>query len=159
MLDVSVADTIDLADFDEYERDAGTSGLCGTFALALQRVFPHLALRLVCHKNEDGEPRRCRDGSLFWRHVVAADADGLYDIDGCGQPKDLAENYCWDNSAGGCLVEVDPAELLSILKADQKSFDPLCFERWTARLMDARFKLAGIAAEVVSQDADPVHGM
>ena len=132
---------IDLADFDEYDRDMGTSGLCATFAMALKAAFPSLRYELLCHADENGNPRMAKDGDPVWRHAVVRDDEGrIFDVDGKVAMDDIIVNYCWDNPkhTGGVLLAVDDVEFRRIIMADRKSFDDRYFAKWSQMIADAK---------------------
>lgn len=128
---------IETAGFDECDQDAGTSGLCGTFALALQAVVPELKLGLICLADREGQPLRAGDGDPYWKHVVAIDGEHLFDVEGHVLLEHVIENFCWDNpiGKGGVLVPIDRGDLEALLN-DKKSFDQACYDRWSAMLSE-----------------------
>ncbi len=131
-----LARLVDTAGFSEHDRDMATSGLCGTFALALKAVFEDIRLALLCPRSSEGHPLRTTDGGLQWRHAVALHGKDIVDIDGRVQFQDIVANYCWGapSSAGGILVEVTETELTEILKSDRKSYDEGYLRRWSEML-------------------------
>lgn len=134
-----LARIVDAAAFSDHDRDMGTSGLCGTFALAVKSAIGDVRLALLCPKGEDEFPLRAEDGSLQWRHAVVLHGGDIIDIDGRVLLQDIVNNYCWDAPprAGGVLVEVGEDELLAILKSDRKSFDSGYLETWSRMLAAA----------------------
>lgn len=138
---VDIAEVIAAAEFDEYDADMGTAGLCGTFALALKEVFPQVDLALVCLTDGDGKVQiGKRDGIPVWKHVVALHDGVLLDVDGSVKREHVIENYCWDNKcgSGGDLYPVSAARLREIVLSDNKSFDDRWFAKWSDDLRMAR---------------------
>jgi hypothetical protein len=131
-----IGEVLEAAGLDEYDRDVATSGLCGTFALALKAACPDVSFGLICMTDKTGSPVVASDGIPFWRHVVAVDQDRLFDVDGEVRLDDLIENYCWDNKFGGTgtLLPVSEDRLTAILKSDQKSFDDRWLAKWSEDL-------------------------
>lgn len=127
---------IRIAGFGANDEDLATSGLCGTFALALKTIVPHLELNLVCCSDASGGVLRCRDGDPAWRHVVSRDQTGIYDVGGRVALDDLVANYCWGNphSAGGHLLTIEREALILLLHSDRKSFDAGYLRRWISML-------------------------
>jgi len=158
MIDIAPDAVVEEAGFTEYDVDLGTSGLCGTFALALKSAFPHLGLALLCLSDFDGSPLRNSRGELHWRHVVATDGDQLFDIDGRVRLDDLIQNYCWDNPkrGGGCLVAVNQRKLIAILHSDMKSFDRRYLEKWSAMLIEGERRLKNTPMQQYADAPSPV---
>jgi hypothetical protein len=134
----SIEDVITTAGFDEWDVDAGTAGFCAAFAMAMKSRFPSVTLGVVCYANDQGLPRRARDGGLLWRHAVAIHEGRLYDITGHVELADLIENHCWDNRSGkgGVLVPIGEAEMLHLAISD----GPVSQARmkdWGSQLHDA----------------------
>lgn len=124
------------AGFDDGDRDLATAGLCGTFALALHAALGSGRLALLCLNGADGRPKPAADGIPNWRHALLEVNGGLYDVDGRIELEHAVENYCWGNPGGdgGSLVYVPRGRMEDILKADSKSFDGRCLERWRGML-------------------------
>ncbi|TLX16017.1 hypothetical protein [Rhizobium sp. MHM7A] len=138
---MDIAEVIAAAEFDEYDADMGTAGLCGTFALALKEVFPQVDLALICLKGADGKVQMgASDGIPVWKHVVALHDGVLLDVDGSVKLEHVIENYCWDNTvgSGGDLYPVSAARLREIVFSDNKSFDDRWFAKWSDDLRRAR---------------------
>lgn len=130
------------AGFDDDDRDLGTSGLCGTFALALHDALGEGRLALLCPNDATGRPLRVSGGELQWRHAVLFLDGALHDIDGKVELDHAIENYCWGNPEGdgGSLVFVSRDRFEEIMKGDSKSFDQVRLERWKAMLDSAMTK-------------------
>jgi hypothetical protein len=130
---------IETADFSEWDVDAATCGLCGTFALAMTATFPSLHLELVCLADETGQAKIARDGQPYWRHAVVRHGERLFDIQGEAQLSDLLDNYCWNNphGKGGKLVPINGEDLLAMLQGDGKSFDGGYLAYWIKQLEGA----------------------
>lgn len=138
---MDIAEVIAAAEFDEYDADMGTAGLCGTFALALKEVFPQVGLALVCLNDADSKVQiGKRDGIPVWKHVVALNDGLLLDVDGSVKLEHVIENYCWDNKlgSGGDLYPVSVERLREIVLSDNRSFDARWFDKWTEELKRAR---------------------
>jgi hypothetical protein len=135
-----IGEVLEAAGLDEYDRDAATSGLCGTFALALKAACPDGTFGLICMTDKTGSPVIAPDGIPFWRHVVVVDEDYLFDVDGEVLLADLIANYCWDNKIGGTgtLLPVSEDRLTAILKSDRKSFDDRWLAKWSEDLERGR---------------------
>lgn len=127
------------AEFDEWDRDSGTTGLCGTFALALKVICPEVDLAILCLKDANGEAKLSKDREPYWKHVVATHEGEIFDIDGLVELDDIVENYCWDNrfGKGGILVPITENSLLELLLQDNKSFDRRYLDHWTEKLSEA----------------------
>lgn len=125
--------------FSEWDVDAATTGLCGTFAIAMKSTFPGLHLALVCLADEHGKAKIARDGQPYWRHVVVRDGERLFDIQGEALLSDLVENYCWNNphGKGGILVPIEEDDLLALIQGDGKSFDAGYLASWIEQLQGA----------------------
>jgi hypothetical protein len=139
------------SELDEHDQDIATSGLCGTFALAIKAVCPEVSLHLVCLTDRDGVIIQDKDGVPHWRHVVAK-ADGrLFDVDGEVEPKHVIDNYCWGNPRGGHgdFLEVSETRLLEIVRSDRRSFDETWFAKWVSVLERSRVALMDRKAEPV----------
>ena len=149
---VDVGEAISTAGFSDREADSATSGLCGTFALALKSAFPGLGLALLCLSDREGEVVVASDGDPMWKHALATDGDRLYDIGGEVALADLIENYCWDNprGKGGVLFHVDRQELEELLRRDGRSFDESRLADWSETLVLARTHLLQGAKETFS---------
>jgi hypothetical protein len=134
-----VEQVVERANFSEWDVDTATSGLCGTFALAMKSAFPSLRLALVCLADENGMAKIARDGQPYWRHVVVRDGERLFDIQGEALISDLVENYCWNNphGKGGILVPIGEDDLLALVQCDGKSFDAGYLASWTEQLQGA----------------------
>ncbi len=130
-----IKETIENADLDEYDKDAATNGLCGTFALALQSVFPESELGLLC-LTKDGSILKDTDGTPFWVHALTMCNNRLFDADGEVILDDLKANYCEyrPNYQGAAILPISREKLTFILKDDNKSFDEYYFEEWTKKL-------------------------
>lgn len=117
--------------FSEHDRDLATSGLCGTFALALKDALPDVELELVCLTDRDNNILKAEDSEPYWRHVVARHDGDLFDIEGMVFEEDVIANYCLGNSDGhgGALLPVTSADLRSLLTTD-RSFDARHYQRW-----------------------------
>jgi hypothetical protein len=133
---IMIGEVLEAAGLDEYDRDAATSGLCGTFALAFKAACPDVSFGLICMTDKTGSPVVASDGIPFWRHVVVVDQDRLFDVDGEVRLDDLIANYCWDNKSGGTgtLLPVSEDRLTEILKSDRKSFDDRWLAKWSEDL-------------------------
>jgi len=140
---VSARAAVDLAGFTEHDRDMATSGLCGTFALALNSAFPSVRLALICLADGNGRPLFANDGDPLWRHAVGLEGDDILDVDGRVELADIVANYCWGHPAaeGGVLVEMEPGALRELLGKDRKSFDARYLSAWTDALKDAASRL------------------
>lgn len=141
---MNIADVIEAAEFDEYDVDMGTAGLCVTFALALKQVFPDVDLTLVVLVDQGGSV--CvnkQDGIPLWKHVVGLHNGVLLDVDGAVKLEHVIENYCWDNrfGKGGKLFPISHEGLREIAMADNRSFDDRWFEKWATDLARARSKV------------------
>nr|WP_250808600.1 hypothetical protein [Neorhizobium tomejilense] len=136
---INLSDMIEACAFDEYDVDIATSGLCGTFALALKSVFPQVGLAVICDNDEQGKPDRASDGDLAWRHVVAVFEGELFDVEGMVQLEHLVDNYCWRNphGTGGSLVLQSLAEIEELLQDGGKSYDAGRLEEWSATMKRA----------------------
>lgn len=123
------------SEFDENDIDAGTAGLCGTFALSLADVLGTNKFGLLVPNNKNSEP--IKDGNdWLWNHVVVLHDSKLYDIEGEVRLADIISNYCWNNpNKTGCsLIPVDRKELEQIIKSDNKSFDSRYYYKWFKQL-------------------------
>lgn len=135
MTDISSA--IAAADFTKEEISDATTGLCGTFALALKQAYPDVTLKILCLDDKHGRPQSLL-GLPYWRHVVATDGDEMFDITGTVTLKEMIDNYCWGNTKGkgGVLVDIEERELKVLLKAEDDAFDDRALDRWTERLQE-----------------------
>lgn len=140
-----LADVIETAGLGDDDIDIGTSGMCGTFALALKAVFPEVELGLIVLNGGNGKPLRAKDGFYFWRHVVAICEDRLFDVEGEVLLDHVIENYCWGNvrGDGGSLVKVKELDLLAHLADEKGSLDVGHFSRWRATLASTRNSVGG----------------
>lgn len=139
-IDTAIADIIAAANLDEYDVDAATSGLCGTFALAVKAVVPHATLSLICLTDKQGLPQVCPKGYPIWRHVVVCSGSRLFDVEGDVRLPDLVANYCWNtpSGGGGTLLPISEDCLVELLLSDRKSFDQRWFEKWVGALETGR---------------------
>lgn len=139
-----LSDIIEAAGFDEYDRDIGTAGLCGTFALAMKQVFPDLSLGLIVLNDKNGQPATYRGGKYYWRHAVAICEGELFDIYGRVLLEHTVENYCWGNirGKGGCLVTVTEEDMRRHLKDERGSFDARRYKMWSEALAAAKNRLS-----------------
>jgi hypothetical protein len=141
------------SNFDDGDRDVATSGLCGTFALALKKVVPDVKLALLCWTTSEPAIKP------WWRHVVAIYKDRLYDVDGEVELRDIVDNYCWDNPErlGGHLLEIEEDSLRALLQSDLKSWDDEYFVLWANKLTDvvvnSPYRSAETAADFVYPSA------
>jgi hypothetical protein len=139
--EMEIAEVIAAAEFDEYDADLGTDGLCATFALALKHVFPEVDLALVVLVDADGHvPVDRIDGMPYWRHVVGLHNGAIFDVDGSVELQHLIDNYCWNNrfGKGGKLYSISHEGLTELAKGDDKSFDLKWFEKWVEDLKNAK---------------------
>ncbi len=129
------------AEFTEQEEDSATSGYCGTFAIALQRVLAahgiQSQLAVFVLKNKDGSLRYDKDGVPFWRHVAVKSGDFYYDIQGKQLDEWIGENYCWGNPHGWGVEMTTEAKLVPILNATNDSHSLSYLGAWQKRLGDA----------------------
>ncbi len=123
---MTVLDIIDSAQFTDHDRDIGTSGLCGMFALALYRAVISLnpTLILVCCER-NGEIMRAKDGGVVWRHAALKVEGQYYDIEGQQQPEWLLSNYVWGDArvVRGVLVEVSAEEFIREMRSTKNACD------------------------------------
>jgi hypothetical protein len=127
-----LAEVLATAALGEYDQDAATSGLCGTFALAMKAVCPEVSLGLICLTDKTGAVLHGRDDIPYWRHVVAKLDDELFDVDGRVELAHVVENYCWGNPCGGHgdFLPVTEKRLREILLSDRKSYDEIWLSKW-----------------------------
>jgi hypothetical protein len=92
MIDIDAL--IERAGIDEDDRDIGTSGLCGVFALALYRDLLRRGVtsEIVFLALGSTDPRR-----LNWRHALVRANGRYFDVDGEVLLEHAIENYCWGN--------------------------------------------------------------
>lgn len=141
MTDIAYA--IAAADFSKEDVSDATTGLCGTFALALKQAYPDLALKILCLDDKKGRPQMLL-GLPYWRHVVATDGHQMFDITGLITLKEMIEGYCWGNTKGkgGVLVDIEERELVVLLKAEDDAFNEHALDRWSERLREVSRVLA-----------------
>jgi hypothetical protein len=103
-----IAKIIGGAGLTEHDIDLATSGLCGTFALA---IFRHLTnqgiparLIVVSLRRKAGSPdyvsghhRNIRH--IRWRHAVVESGGAYFDIEGRIELAHAFHNYCWQGAA------------------------------------------------------------
>ena len=134
------AEAIEAAAFDEYDIDAGTNSLCGTFALALKKSFPEVELGLIVLNDAKSQPLIAKDGQYIWRHAIGIVDDRLFDIEGEVQLEHLVDNYCWNNpkGKGGSLVRVSEDVFLAHVDDAKGSFDPAYYAKWMKAILRGR---------------------
>ncbi len=115
------------------DRDIGTSGLCGMFALALYRavIDQHPRLVLIGGKRE-GKPIRTKSGKLYWSHAAVKVGTNFYDIDGKQQISWLFSNYAWSLPLGAEpeIIELPPEEFVKEIKSVNNARDRRYYIRW-----------------------------
>ncbi|PZQ94670.1 MAG: hypothetical protein DI533_21705 [Cereibacter sphaeroides] len=134
-----IAALIERAAIDEHDRDIATSGLCGTFALALLQVLEASAIRAEPVVAFIGKP------SSSWRHIkwrhALVSADGrLFDVDGEVEEAHVLENYCWGRATEACGFRRLPMkEFRTLITETRNAFD----RRWLAFWLETLSKAAG----------------
>ena len=94
---------IDSARFTGHDRDIGTYGYCGMFALALYEVLKKQGVNaelVLINPSKDGvTPNLDRDGMYFWHQAAVKVGNNYYDIDGKQELSWMFDNYCWETPA------------------------------------------------------------
>lgn len=122
------------AEFDDHDRDIGTAGLCGTFALALHSLLAEAgvtAIPVLAHVGKVPADL----GKLAWRHALI-EVDGvLFDIEGDIEPEHAIANYCWGTSSlEAGLLRVSLTEFAAIIRRTRNAYDQSWFAQWTTML-------------------------
>jgi len=134
----------DQAALTEHDVDLATSGLCGTFALALyreviRRGVPAL-LVFACLGKPDGTPEFVpgHEGDIRqirWRHALVKVGNDFYDVEGRVEVAHVYENYCWNQVvAGGVSIPVTLRQFIDILRQTRSSYDGRNYVRWKRAL-------------------------
>lgn len=129
---------ITAADFDEHDRDSATSGLCGTFALALADVLSErgIAYRFVLAV---AGPITANVADLPWRHALVEVDGHLFDVEGEVLAEHVLENYCWKvRPDGRALVTLRDAEFRTVLESTPGTIDQSRRGEWATRIRSGR---------------------
>lgn len=128
-----VANLIDAAEFDENDRDIGTAGLCGTFAIALHTVLQSYGIA--------ARPKLAYIGALpkdwrriHWRHAVLEVDGKLFDVDGHVEPAHVLDNYCWKSPDARGFHQLTFSQFSSLIKTTRNAFDVRWLTYWSDRL-------------------------
>jgi hypothetical protein len=109
-----IAEIVRRAGLTEHDIDLATSGLCGTFALALYRHLTNQGiparLAFVCLRRKDGSPDYVpgHDGDIRhirWRHALVESGGAYFDIEGRIELAHAFHNYCWQGAATASLCQ------------------------------------------------------
>lgn len=122
------------AEFDEHDRDIGTGGLCGTFAIALHTTLLESGIRATpTLAYVGGIPSDISE--ISWRHALIAVDGALFDIDGHVLPEHVLENYCWGTTSKIFgLIELEFVDFAKLIKSTRNAFDAAWLRQWTSQL-------------------------
>lgn len=138
-------------EFDEYDTDIGTCGLCGVFAIALHRELARVGvssqIELLCAAKIPGQASYQRSAlsshppdirGLYWRHVMLRVGDRHYDIEGHVHIAHAIENYCIDDGHRyGVLMPVTFLETTRLIRdLLSYSYDRGYHVKWRQKIRD-----------------------
>lgn len=120
--------------FDDHDRDIGTAGLCGTFAMALHDRLAEAGIPAVPVLAHVGKVP-CDLARLAWRHALI-DVNGvLFDIEGDIEPEHAIANYCWGTTSPETgMLRVGFADFSEIIRRTRNAYDRSWYNQWTRML-------------------------
>lgn len=122
------------AGFDDHDRDIGTFGLCGTFALALHARLSEAGITAVPVLAHVGKVPTDL-AQISWRHALIEVAGVLFDIEGDIEPEDALANYCWGTTAPEVgLLRLSIDDFSAIIQRTRNAYDPSWHAQWTKTL-------------------------
>jgi len=139
----AVAGLIKHAQFTDHEIDAGTSGFCAMFALALFRVLarqnlpttPRLVLLCLADR---GQILRDEDHSVWWKHAAILHDGAYFDIEGRQEVEWLTWNYHLSYGSAAerecLLMETTPREFIQQLRRTPRACDRSFYLEYKRRL-------------------------
>ena|SRR6185437_9727186 len=121
--------------FDEDDRDSGTSGFCGTFALILHYVLKRYGvpsqLVFVCVP----PPPNKNTETYWWRHALVEVDGSYYDVDGKVEPEHVISNYCWGSiNCEGFLKPVSENEFIKEIRSVKSACSLTQLMAWKQKL-------------------------
>lgn len=133
-LDHPIARLIADAAFDEHDLDIATSGLCGTFALALLDTLRERGIAATGVVAYIGEPSTYVK-RIEWRHALIEAEGRLFDVEGEVQRADVLENYCWGRTNKPCGFQLlDDVAFRALIMRTRNSYDRRWYADWTEAL-------------------------
>ncbi|MFC5507775.1 hypothetical protein [Bosea massiliensis] len=132
--DHAIARLIAHAAFDEHDLDIATSGLCGTFALALLDTLRERGIAAAGVVAYIGEPST-NVKRIEWRHALIETEGRLFDVEGEVERADVLENYCWGRTNKPCgFQSLDDVAFRALIVRTRNSYDRRWYADWAEAL-------------------------